>query len=73
MKKGWEKRFDEMWFAPKGETTIMDWTGLINNTEIRGFFGLGSVLFGYSAYENERVLKEELANLIKSFIKSELK
>lgn len=68
MKKDWEKRFDEMWFAPKDKTTLMDWTGLIKNTESWLFPSIGN-----SAKENERMLKESLAQLIKSFIKSELK
>lgn len=66
MKKGWEKRFDAMWFAPKGETTLMDWTGLIKDTRSWLFPSMGN-----SAENTERYLKESLANMIKSFIKSE--
>ena len=69
-KQNWEKRFDEMWFAPKGETTIMNWEGLIKGNE--GFFDL---LFGNyrSADTTEAHLKENLAWLIKEFIKREFK
>ena len=68
MKRGWEKRFNKMWFAPKGETTLMDWTGIIKGNE--GFF---DSLFGNyrSADTTEQYLKESLARLIKEFIKSE--
>jgi hypothetical protein len=67
MKKGWEKRFDKMWFAPHDQTTMMNWEGYICSS--------GSLLFGgyRSAEQNERDLKWELSRLIKDFIKSEEK
>ena len=66
-KKNWEKKFDEMWFAPKGKTTMMNWEGLIKDNRSWLFSSIG-----HSAEENERFLKESLANLIKRFIKSEV-
>lgn len=26
----WEERFDKMWFAPKNETTLMNWEGIMS-------------------------------------------
>ena len=64
-KIGWEKRFDEMWFVPHDQTTLMNWEGLIKDT--RSWFGEG-----HSAAENEAFLKNELARIIKDFIKKEM-
>ena len=68
MKPGWEKRFDKMWFAPRHETTLMNWDGLIAGDE-----GILDNLFGLyrSRSENEAYLKETLAELIKDFIERE--
>lgn len=67
MKDGWEKRFDEMWFSPN--STIMNWSGLFKEQSfIESLFGLG----GWRSTIAQS-LKKELANLVKSFIKSEEK
>lgn len=68
MKKGWEKRFDEMWFD--SESTIMNWSGLIKGDE-----SIFDQIFGSyrSAKEIELSLKRELATFVKDFIKRESK
>lgn len=51
------KAFKKRWFAPRNETTIMNWSGLIKGNE--GFFDL---IFGNyeTAEEIEQWLKEDL-------------
>lgn len=66
MKKGWENRFDKLWFDP--ESTILNWDGLFKERS------LAEKLVGLGEWRGSigNTLKEELSVLIKSFIKSEL-
>lgn len=70
-----EKRFNKMWFAPRGKTTTMNWSGLISESyEPMKFLGFTILKSPYyrNADENERLLKEDLANLIKDFFADEI-
>ena len=67
MKKGWEKRFDKMWFAKPEDTTVMNWEGLFQERTWT------EKILGIREWRNtiEQSLKEQLADMIKDFIKSE--
>lgn len=71
MKKGWEKRFDEMWYDPM--TTLTNWSGLFKEPGIVEQV-VGSIMgvHSYSASETEQMLKKSVGDFIKIWIKSEL-
>ena len=71
MKKGWEKRFDEMWYDPM--CTMTNWSGLFKEPGfieqvIGGIMGVDS----HSGKETEHMLKKSTGEFIKNFIKSEI-